>query len=72
MKTYCLDRESCGYESIYNDSIKQEKELFLKCPKCNSLAIRVENSFSYNVYNQNSSLESLFYANLSESIRKPD
>ena len=28
MKTYCLDRESCGYESIYNDSIKQEKRTF--------------------------------------------
>ena len=70
MKIYCLDRESCGYENIYNDSVKQERELFLKCPKCNSLAMRVENSFFYNVYNQNSSLESLSYANLSKSVRK--
>ena len=61
MKIYCLDREYCGYQKIYNNLIEQEKELFLKCPECNSLAMRVQNSFFYNVYDSNSSLESLIH-----------
>ena len=53
MKIYCLDRQVCSYQKIYNNLVeKSETELFLKCPSCNGLAIRVSNSFSYDLSKQ--------------------
>lgn len=53
MKIYCLDRQVCCYQKIYNNLVERsESELFLKCPSCNGLAIRVSNSFSYDLSKQ--------------------